>query len=137
MICNFPKSTPTHPATMTYDDVTTIFHEFGLLVNVICNNQRIHSFGSFCTETDFVETPSQLMEQWVSQKVVLKRISKNVKTGEPLPDAVCDNLIASQKCCSALFNLRQLSFGLFDFKVHSEPITEPIIDVGAAEVREA
>ena len=60
-----------------------------------------------------------------------------MKTGEPLPDAVCDNLIAAQKCCSALFNLRQLSFGLFDFKVHSEPITEPIIDVGAMEAREA
>lgn len=129
MICNFPKSTPTQPATLSYDDVTTIFHEFGHLVNVICNNQRLHAFGSFCKETDFVETPSQLMEQWVSQKEVLKRISKNVKTGDPLPDEMCDKLIASQKSCSALFNLRQLSFGLFDFKLHAEPLKEPLLDV--------
>lgn len=60
MICNFPPSTPQLPSTISHHDVTTLFHEFGHLIHVMCNNQRICSFGSFCDETDFVETPSQV-----------------------------------------------------------------------------
>lgn len=129
MICNFPHSTPTLPATISHDDVTTLFHEFGHLVNVMCNNQRICSFGAFCEETDFVETPSQLMEQWTWQKPVLQRLSRHYKTGEPLPEKLIDNLIHSKNFCSALFNLRQLAFGIFDYTVHAEDVKEPIINV--------
>ena len=64
MICNFPPSTPDLPSTISHDDVTTLFHEFGHLIHVMCNNQRIRAFGSFCDETDFVETPSQVGTGW-------------------------------------------------------------------------
>ena len=60
MICNFPLSTPQLPSTISHDDVPTLFPEFGHRIHVMCNNQRICSFGSFCDETDFVETPSQV-----------------------------------------------------------------------------
>ena len=64
MICNFPPSTPDLPSTISHEDVITLFHEFGHLIHVMCNNQRIRSFGSFCDETDFVETPSQVCIEW-------------------------------------------------------------------------
>lgn len=129
MICNFPHSTPELPATISHDDVTTLFHEFGHLIHCICNNQRVTQFGAFCNETDFVETPSQLMEQWTWQKPVLKRLSHHYKTGESLPDEMIDNLIHSKNFCSALFNLRQLSFGIFDYTMHAEDHKESVLDV--------
>lgn len=69
------------------------------------------------------------MEQWTWQKPVLQRLSHHFKTGEPLPDSLIDNLINSKNHCSALFNLRQLSFGIFDYKVHSEELKEPVLNV--------
>ena len=69
------------------------------------------------------------MEQWTWQKPVLQRLSRHFKTGEPLPDALIDNLINSKNHCSALFNLRQLSFGIFDYKVHSEELSESVLKV--------
>lgn len=130
MLCNFPHSTPEVPATISHEDVVTLFHEFGHLIHCICNNQRITQFGNFCEETDFVETPSQLMEQWTWQKPVLKRLSRHYKTGDSLPDTMIDNLINSKNFGSALFNLRQLSFGIFDYTVHATELKESIQEVG-------
>ena len=73
------------------------------------------------------------MEQWTWQKPVLKRLSKHYQTGQPLPDATIDNLIHSKNFCSVLFNLRQLSFGIFDYKVHSEELKEPVLNVGVED----
>ena len=73
------------------------------------------------------------MEQWTWQKPVLKRLSKHYQTGQPLPDDTIDNLIHSKNFCSALFNLRQLSFGIFDYKVHSEELKEPVLNVGVED----
>ena len=129
MICNVPRSTPEIPSTISHDDVVTLFHEFGHLIHCICNNQRLTSFGNFCEETDFVETPSQLMEQWTWQKPVLKRLSHHYKTGASLPDEMVDNLINSKNFESALFNLRQLSFGIFDYTVHAEKLDDSLVNV--------
>lgn len=70
MICNFPPSTAEIPSTISHDDVNTLFHEFGHLIHVMCNDQRICSFGSFCEETDFVETPSQVVLWTVDHSIV-------------------------------------------------------------------
>ena len=134
MICNFPRSTPDHPATISHSDVTTLFHEFGHLCHLMCNTQRICMFGGFNSETDFVETPSQLMEQWTWQKPVLQRLSHHYKTGESLPDEMIENLIKSKNFCSALFNLRQLSFGIFDYTVHAKEITDSVLEVRVGEM---
>ena len=69
------------------------------------------------------------MEQWTWQKPVLQRLSKHYQTGKPLPEDLIDNMINSKNFCSALFNLRQLSFGIFDYKVHAEELTDSLLEV--------
>lgn len=73
------------------------------------------------TLLDFVEAPSQMLENWCWSKATLKRLSKHYKTGEPLPETLIDNLIRTDKFQAGLFNLRQIFFGLFDMTIHSTP----------------
>ena len=74
------------------------------------------------------------MEQWTWQKPVLQRLSKHYQTGKPLPEDLIDNMINSKNFCSALFNLRQLSFGIFDYKVHAEELTDSLLEVNSFPV---
>ena len=85
LMCNFPAPTATDPGLMEYGDVTTFFHEFGHLMHHILAQQEWAGLGAFSVEQDFVEAPSQMLEEWIHSPQVLAGFAKNYKTGEPIP----------------------------------------------------
>ncbi len=121
LVCNFADSVDGKPALLTHDDVTTLFHEFGhglhhMLTQV---NERDVS-GISGVEWDAVELPSQFMENFCWEWDVLKHMTAHVDTGEPLPRALFDKMIAAKNFQSGLQTLRQIEFSLFDMLLHTE-----------------
>ena len=134
LVCNFADSVEVNgvkkPPLLTHDDVITLFHEFGhglhhMLTQV---NERDVS-GISGVEWDAVELPSQFMENFCWEWDVLKHMTAHVDTGEPLPRALFDKMLAAKNYQSGLQTLRQVEFSLFDMLLHSQP--EPVTS-GAA-----
>jgi oligopeptidase A len=122
LVCNFAEGVNGKPALLTHDDVITLFHEFGhglhhMLTQV---NERDVS-GISGVEWDAVELPSQFMENFCWEWDVLKHMTAHVDTGEPLPRALFDKMLAAKNYQSGLQTLRQVEFSLFDMLLHSEP----------------
>jgi oligopeptidase A len=120
LVCNFAESVNGKPPLLTHDDVITLFHEFGhglhhMLTQV---NERDVS-GISGVEWDAVELPSQFMENFCWEWDVLKRMTAHVDTGEPLPRALYDKMLAAKNYQSGLQTLRQIEFALFDMLLHS------------------
>ena len=127
MLCNFDKPTPEKPSLLPHDDVVTFFHEFGHLMHELCSHANFARFSGTNVETDFVEVPSQMLENWVWDKTIMKRVSKHFETGDQLPDDLIDKKIAIKTLLEATFTLRQLFFGSFDFLLHTandEPLLQ-------------
>lgn len=129
LVCNFADSVEVDgikkPPLLTHDDVITLFHEFGhglhhMLTQV---NERDVS-GISGVEWDAVELPSQFMENFCWEWDVLKHMTAHVDTGEPLPRALFDKMLAAKNYQSGLQTLRQVEFSLFDMLLHSQP--EPV-----------
>ena len=121
LVCNFADGVDGKPALLTHDDVITLFHEFGhglhhMLTQV---NERDVS-GISGVEWDAVELPSQFMENFCWEWDVLKHMTAHVDTGEPLPRALYDKMLAAKNFQSGLQTLRQVEFALFDMLLHSE-----------------
>ena len=86
LVCNFPAPTATDPGLMTYDDVQTFFHEFGhLMHHILGGQQQWAGISGISMESDFVEAPSQMLEEWISSPQVLAKFARHYKTGEPIP----------------------------------------------------
>jgi oligopeptidase A len=122
LVCNFADGVGGKPALLTHDDVTTLFHEFGhglhhMLTQV---NERDVS-GISGVEWDAVELPSQFMENFCWEWDVLKHMTAHVDTGQPLPRALFDKMLAAKNFQSGLQTLRQVEFALFDMLLHAEP----------------
>jgi oligopeptidase A len=122
LVCNFADGVNGKPPLLTHDDVITLFHEFGhglhhLLTQV---NERDVS-GISGVEWDAVELPSQFMENFCWEWDVLKHMTAHVDTGEPLPRALYDKMLAAKNFQSGLQTLRQVEFSLFDMLLHSQP----------------
>ncbi|MDI3512238.1 MAG: oligopeptidase [Betaproteobacteria bacterium] len=122
MVCNFAEGVNGKPPLLTHDDVITLFHEFGhglhhMLTQV---NERDVS-GISGVEWDAVELPSQFMENFCWEWDVLKHMTAHVDTGEPLPRALYDKMLAAKNFQSGLQTLRQVEFALFDMLLHSQP----------------
>jgi oligopeptidase A len=122
LVCNFAEGVNGKPALLTHDDVITLFHEFGhglhhMLTQV---NERDVS-GISGVEWDAVELPSQFMENFCWEWDVLKHMTAHVDTGEPLPRALFDKMLAAKNYQSGLQTLRQVEFSLFDMLLHSAP----------------
>ncbi len=92
VIANFPKSTQKKPSLLRRDDVSTFFHEFGHAMHAILGRTRVASFSGTSTKTDFVELPSQMLEEWLWDTEILKMVSKHYKTGESLPDELIEKI---------------------------------------------
>ncbi|MBU3651214.1 MAG: M3 family metallopeptidase, partial [Limnohabitans sp.] len=122
LVCNFADGVDGKPPLLTHDDVITLFHEFGhglhhLLTQV---NERDVS-GINGVEWDAVELPSQFMENFCWEWSVLRHMTAHVETGEPLPRALFDKMLAAKNFQSGLQTLRQIEFALFDMRLHAEP----------------
>ena len=121
LVCNFAEGVDGKPPLLTHDDVTTLFHEFGhglhhMLTQV---NERDVS-GISGVEWDAVELPSQFMENFCWEWEVLAHMTAHVDTGEPLPRALFDKMIAAKNFQSGLQTLRQIEFSLFDMLLHTD-----------------
>ncbi len=110
VMANFPKPQADRPSLLTHDNVTTFFHEFGHALHTLFSNTRMAKFAGTKDKIDFVEMPSQMLEEWMWEKDMIKRISKHYKTGESLPDEIIDSMIALKEIDDIDFVRRQLVF---------------------------
>jgi oligopeptidase A len=119
--CNFPRPVAGKPALFTHDDVTTLFHEFGHgLHHLLTRVEELGVAGINGVEWDAVELPSQFMENFCWEWDVLRHMTGHVDTGEPLPRALYDKMLAAKNFQSGLGMLRQLELSMFDMRLHSE-----------------
>lgn len=114
LVCNFPEGNANEPSLLYHSDVITLFHEFGHLIHMMLGRSEIASQGPFAVKSDFVEAPSQFLENWVWEYEPLSMFAKNYKTGEPLPKSLYDKMKATQQVDEAIYYIRQLYLGLLD-----------------------
>ncbi|OJJ02041.1 hypothetical protein ASPVEDRAFT_41555 [Aspergillus versicolor CBS 583.65] len=145
LVCNFTKPTPKKPSLLKHDEVVTLFHELGHGIHNLVSKTIYSRFHGTSTVRDFVEAPSQMLENWCWDPSQLKSLSKHYSTLSPeylaawkeqangqaepsenIPDEVIANLIRAKHVNDALFNLRQLHFGIFDMTVHEPESHEKI-----------
>ncbi|WII72847.1 M3 family metallopeptidase [Bdellovibrio sp. 22V] len=132
IVCNFTKPTPTKPSLLTYDEVRTLFHEFGHALHGMLSECTYPSLSGTNVYWDFVELPSQIMENWAGEKEGLDLFARHYETNETMPASLIEKLKASQKFQAGYMSCRQLQFGMMDMAWHStDPAT--IKDVDAFE----
>lgn len=119
IVCNFTKPTATAPSLLTLDEVKTLFHEFGHALHGLLSQCKYTSLGGTHVYWDFVELPSQIMENWVSESESLSLFAKHYQTGEVLPSRLIEKIKKTAQFQSGYFALRQLNFGLLDMAWHS------------------
>lgn len=136
LVCNFASPVGERPALLTHDDLITLFHEFGHgLHHMLTQVDEIAVSGLAGVEWDAVELPSQFMENFCWEWDVLKHLTAHVDTGEPLPRALHERMVAAKNFQSGLATLRQVEFALFDMRLHAEPGSEAHIMQVLDEVR--
>ena len=119
IVANFTKPGADQPSLLRHSEVVTFFHEFGHILHQTLTRARRSRFSGTATERDFVEAPSQMLEHWVWEPAVLGSFSRHHQTGEPLPKALLDSMIAAKNLNSGVLTLRQLFFATLDFRYHS------------------
>ena len=145
LVCNFQAPVNGQPALLTHDDVTTLFHEFGHgLHHMLTQVDTLAVSGISGVEWDAVELPSQFMENWAWEWDIVESMTHHVKTGEPMPRALFDRMLAARNFQAGLQTLRQIEFALFDMTLHQQAAralaageTDPvqrILDAVRAEV---
>jgi len=112
--CNLTKPTESTPSLLTFAEVTTIFHEFGHCLHGLLSNRKYTSVGGTSVFWDFVELPSQIMENWVGEKEALSLFAHHYETGEVIPDELLEKIKDSKNFMSGTMCLRQLSLGYLD-----------------------
>ena len=131
-VCNFTPPTPTKPSLLTFNEVTTLFHEFGHGLHGMLANTTYPSLSGTSVYWDFVELPSQVMENWCYEPEALALFAEHYETGEIIPQEYVEKIKESASFLEGMATLRQLSFGLLDMAFHSNNPTE-ITDVKAFE----
>jgi peptidyl-dipeptidase Dcp len=130
VVCNFTKPTGTKPSLLTFYEVATFLHEFGHALHGMLAGTVYPSLSGTNVYRDFVELPSQIMENWATQKVWLDQFAVHYKTGEKIPAELVKKLIDADNFQAGYANERQLSFGMNDMAWHSitEPMTGDVVE---------
>ncbi len=120
IVCNFTKPTETKPSLLTFGEVTTLFHEFGHALHGMLADTTYPSLSGTSVYWDFVELPSQILENWAYEKDALNLFAKHYKTGEIIPIELVNKIKKAANFMEGMATLRQLSFGLLDMKWHGK-----------------
>lgn len=155
LVCNFSKPTAKKPSLLKHDEVTTLFHELGHGIHDLVSRTTYSRFHGTSTVRDFVEAPSQMLENWCWTPSQLKSLSRHYSTlspeyneawklskessttespSETLPDDLIEKLLKTKNLNGALFNLRQLHFGIFDMTIHEPSSHEEIEKLEISEL---
>ena len=139
IVCNFTKPTETEPSLLTFYEVTTLLHEFGHALHGILAEGKYSGLTGTNVARDFVELPSQIMENWATQKEYLASFAKHYQTGEVIPDELIQKIIDSKNYNSGYASVRQLNFGITDMAWHtiSEVPQEDVITYEAKAIERA
>ena len=132
VVCNFSKPTENTPALLTFDEVTTLFHEFGHAIHGILADTTYAALSGTSVLWDFVELPSQLLENWCYQEEALADFAQHYQDDSPLPTAEIEKIKATANFQQGLQTLRQIGFGLLDMNFHTTP-PESISNIPAFE----
>ncbi len=119
IVCNFTKPTPSKPSLLTFNEVTTLFHEFGHALHGMLADTTYPGLSGTSVYWDFVELPSQVLENWCYEKEALELFAKHYETGEVIPMELIEKIKKSATYMEGMATLRQLSFGLLDMSWHS------------------
>ena len=123
IVCNFTPPTETKPSLLTFNEVTTLFHEFGHALHGILANTTYPSLSGTSVYWDFVELPSQVMENWCYEPEALALFAKHYQTGEIIPQQYVEKIKESASFLEGMATMRQLSFGILDITYHAKPQT--------------
>ena len=134
VVCNFSKPTSETPSLLTFQEVTTLFHEFGHALHGVLANTTYPNLSGTSVKWDFVELPSQFLENYCYEPEFLKTFAKHYQTGEVLPDEKIQKISDSKNFMEGYQTLRQIGFGLLDIAYHSD--SEKVGDVKTFEVEE-
>ncbi len=134
IVCNFTKPTSERPSLLTFDEVKTIFHEFGHALHSLLSNVKYRSLAGTNVYLDFVELPSQIMENWAEEEELLKTFAVHYQTGEVLPRDLLQRLKASQRFQAGYLALRQLRFAMLDMNWFMNPPADNNITAFEAKV---
>ena len=120
IVCNFTKPTKSSPSLLTFNEVTTLFHEFGHALHGMLARGVYESLSGTSVFWDFVELPSQIFENWCYEKDCLDLFARHYQTGEPIPAALVEKIKKAANFQQGYMTLRQLSFALLDMAYHSQ-----------------
>ncbi|MBC2846556.1 M3 family metallopeptidase [Winogradskyella flava] len=135
IVCNFTKPTKSKPSLLTFNEVTTLFHEFGHALHGMLANTTYPSLSGTNVYWDFVELPSQILENWCYEEDTLKLFATHYETGEVIPMSLIEKIKASSTFHEGMQTLRQLSFGLLDMSWHAGESPETIKSVKLHETK--
>ncbi|MBE9576313.1 M3 family metallopeptidase [Flavobacterium proteolyticum] len=120
IVCNFTKPTENAPALLTFDEVSTFFHEFGHALHGLLSNVTYESLAGTSVPRDFVELPSQIMENWAAEPEVMKMYAKHYKTGEVIPDALIEKMQKAGTFDQGFATTEYLAASLLDMQYHTQ-----------------
>jgi thimet oligopeptidase len=132
LVCNFPAPTAEMPSLLPHGDVETFFHEFGHVLHSILTKAKLSAQSGISVAWDFVETPSQLFENWTWNYESLKLFAKHYKTGEVLPEELFNKMLAAKNVGSGLAYTQQVYYGILDFTLHDKydpTSSQPVVEV--------
>jgi oligopeptidase A len=138
LTCNFQAPVGGQSALLTHDDVITLFHEFGHGLHLMLTQVNdLGVSGLSGVEWDAVELPSQFMENFCWEWDVLERMTSHIETGQPLPRELFDKMLAAKNFQTGMATVRQLEFGLFDMRIHTDADAPTRVNEIVSEVRQA
>ena len=136
LVCNFPApDTPQSKPLMEHRQVVTLFHEFGHLIHhLLARHSRWHNQAGINVEWDFVEAPSQLLEEWAWDTGVLQRFARHIDTGEPIPNDLVRRMRAAEEFGKGVNVMRQVFYAAFSFYLHARPPASFNLDTFTGEI---